>query len=158
MIISFWTVMCSLFHSSILLSFKNMIYFFKGVIFSLNTCWGTPFLLAVIVLVVIVAFALFGSPRESGLCSFRGFYINPIFRKHNCLVQMIDNHQKCFFFTTITPHGRVLFNSFNEDDGKSSNMCFFLICLPPGRRLLLTPGIGMGGWWWWWGGFGTILG
>ena len=29
-------------------------------------------------------------------------------------------------------------------------MCFFLICLPPGRRLLLTPGMGMGG------GIGTI--
>ena len=31
-------------------------------------------------------------------------------------------------------------------------MCVFSICLPPGRRLLLTPGMGMGG-----GQLGTLL-
>ena len=35
---------------------------------------------------------------------------------------------------------------FYKNNGKSSNTCFFLIFLPPGRRLLLTLGMGMGGW------------
>ena len=33
----------------------------------------SAFLLAVIVLVVIVGFSLFGHPRENGYCSFRDF-------------------------------------------------------------------------------------
>ena len=38
-----------------------------------------------------------------------------------------------------------LFNLFNKNDGKSSNILFFDSFLRPGRRLLLTPGMGMGG-------------
>ena len=39
--------------------------------FSLNICCGSPFLLAVTVLVVIVGFPLFGPPRENGRYRFR---------------------------------------------------------------------------------------
>ena len=47
-----------------------------------------------------------------------------------------------------------LFFEFSyKNHRKSPNMCFFLICLPTGWRLLLTPGMWMGG-----GPFGTIWG
>ena len=58
----------------------------------------------------------------------------------------------------------MFFDFFHWSDGKSSNMCFFLICLPPGRRLLLTSGMEMGGGTIWghlgscWIHFGIVLG
>ena len=37
-------------------------------------------------------------------------------------------------------------------------MCFFIICLPPGRLLFLTPGMGMGGGGTIWDNVGNLLG
>ena len=38
------------------------------VVFSLNICWGSPFLLAVSGFAVIAGFPLFGPPRDFGRC------------------------------------------------------------------------------------------
>ena len=92
---------------------------FHSFVFTSTYCWGSPFLLAVTVLVGIVGFPLFRPRRENGRCSFRG----------EPLLKSLAGY---FFDFCHTNHR------------KSSNMCFFLIVLPPGRRLLLTPGLGMG--------------
>ena len=56
----------STFHNLIVLD----LYASSASIFPLNIMLRVSFLLAVIVLVVIVGFALFGPPRENGYCSF----------------------------------------------------------------------------------------
>ena len=51
-------------------------------VFRSTSCWGSPSLLAVIVLVIIVGFPLFGHPRENGYCRFRDFYQKTPFRQY----------------------------------------------------------------------------
>ena len=94
------------------------------------------FLLAVTVLVLIVGFPLFEPPRENGRCRFPTFNIL-YFLATDLLLSPLVRTFLPFYIPFIENH---------------QNICF-LICLPPGRRLLLTPGMGMGG-----GPFGTILG
>jgi len=48
-------------------------HFSKTKNFSHNICWGSPFLLAMIVLVVIVGFPLFGPHRQNGCCTLSMF-------------------------------------------------------------------------------------
>ena len=92
----------------------------------LNIMLKVSFLLAVTVLVVIAGFPLFGPPRENSYCRFA---TNPF----------------------LSPLAGYFFDFFHTNHRQSSKMFFLLICLPPGRRLLLAPGMGMGG-----GAFGTI--
>ena len=50
------------------------------------------------------------------------------FRKHNCLIQMIDNHQTCFWFLMLSPLAGDLFDFLHKSDRRSSNIYFVLIC------------------------------
>ena len=56
---------------------KSAFRYCRTYFFPLNISWGSPFLLAVIVLVIIVGSPLFGPPLENGRFIFRSFYMNP---------------------------------------------------------------------------------
>ena len=79
-------------------------------------------------------------------------YLEPKIGRGRYLFQILDPHirHNTKYSTPNTQYPipwRKIFDFFITTDRKSSKHMFFVfsICLPPGRRLLLTPGIGMGG-------------
>ena len=84
----------------------------------------SPFLLAVIMLVVIVGLYLLGAPRENGCCSFRDFSSFFFFRKHNGLIQMQENI-KCVFRNKMKPLAGNLLFTFRIKRMENNKNTFF---------------------------------
>ena len=92
--------------------------------FPLTYCWGSSFLLAVMVLVVIVECPLFGPPRENGYCSFAP---NPFLAMNPFLSPLTSIF---FFFIKII---------------KIFETVFFFFCLPPWQETFADARDGDGG-------------
>jgi hypothetical protein len=85
--------------------------------FSLNICWGSPFLLALTVLVVIAGFALFGPPSGDGLFIFR--WLTPFLHVFLMPIKII------FFLHVLLMPIKIIFNRYfshveGQKSGKSS--------------------------------------